>query len=291
MKKNRREKNTFFMRIAKGAVIGAAAMLPGASGGVLAVAMGIYRNMIDAIIEFFTGKRMKANFRYLLPLGIGGVTGLLLVSRSLEWLLLRYEMPMMYAFLGMVLGGVPSLIREANESAGGFRKRYLFATLIGAAIIAGITIIEGSFNEGQAWPVNSLTAIAGGAILAIGIVIPGVSTSLLLMHVGIYMPLLTAFNTFDLPILACMALGAAMMAALLILLIKKAFDRHPGYSYYGVLGFLIGTIVLVFPGAEWSITQLISVMVMMLGALLTFWMCSRPKHADEAETPQSNAKK
>ena len=69
------------MRLLKGAIIGVAAILPGASGGVIAVSMGVYRPVIDAVVGFF--KAVKRNVLFLLPLGIGGVIGVL--RRAALW--------------------------------------------------------------------------------------------------------------------------------------------------------------------------------------------------------------
>ena len=122
------------MRLLKGAIIGIAAILPGASGGVLAVSMGVYRPVIDAVVGFF--KAVKRNALFLLPLGLGGVVGLLATSRLVEWLMANWRMPVMYALIGLVLGGVPSFMKEANQH--GFKKRYLFGTAFGIVLILSL---------------------------------------------------------------------------------------------------------------------------------------------------------
>ena len=127
----------FLTRIIKGLAIGVAAMLPGASGGVLAVAMGVYRPALDAVTGLF--KSFMPCFMYLLPLGIGGVVGLIGTGRVMESILAAYRVSAMWALIGMVLGGIPSLIGEANRR--GFKPRYLLGTLAGAALIGGFCSI------------------------------------------------------------------------------------------------------------------------------------------------------
>lgn len=135
----------FLTRIIKGLAIGVAAMLPGASGGVLAVAMGVYRPALDAVTGLF--KSFMPCFMYLLPLGIGGVVGLIGTGRIMESILAAYRVSAMWALIGMVLGGIPSLIGEANRR--GFKPRYLLGTLAGAALIGGTALLQHHLGRGE----------------------------------------------------------------------------------------------------------------------------------------------
>ena len=271
--KNERKTDHFGIRLVKGFVVGIAAMLPGVSGSVLAVSLGVYRAIIDALIDFFSGKHMKQNFLFLLPLVIGGVVGLLAVSRVLEWLLKNFPMPVMYAFLGMIGGGIPAFLKEARANTDGFKKKYIIAIVCGAAAVAGLMLLQRTLADGNPWPVNGWTLMLGGAILGFGLMVPGLSTSPLLINVGIYEPMLSVVNTFDIFMGICIAVGLAAMAAGMVILVKKTFERYPGYAYYSVLGFIIGTVIFIFPGAEWSLRQLLCVALMALGFLGTFVMC------------------
>ena len=94
---------SFWVRMIKGMVIGVAAMLPGASGGVLAVSMGVYKPVIDAVTSLF--KSFIKSVKYLLPLGIGGLMGLFGTGRAVEALLASFKISVMWALIGMVLGG------------------------------------------------------------------------------------------------------------------------------------------------------------------------------------------
>lgn len=257
------------MRLLKGAIIGVAAILPGASGGVIAVSMGVYRPVIDAVVGFF--KAVKRNVLFLLPLGIGGVIGVFATSRLVEWLMLNWKMPVMYALIGLVLGGVPSFMKEANQH--GFRKRYLFGTVFGIALILLFAAGDKLLTGGEAWPFNGWTAALAGVLIALGTVIPGISTSFILMYMGLYEPLLSAINRFDIPLMACVAAGAGLTVLATITLVKRMFDRHHGYAYYAVLGLLIGSIVLIFPGFAWSWTQALCILLFAGGFAATYLIC------------------
>lgn len=258
----------FFLAMAQGAIIGAAGIIPGASGGVLAVSMGVYRSIVNAVLSLL--KDFRKNFLYLLPFGLGGVAGILLTARGLAWLLANHRGALMYVLMGMVLGGVPDLIRDANT--GGFHKRYLAGTLLGLLLAVSLASLDNAVTGGGDWPFTPATMAMAGAILAIGIVIPGVSTSFVLMFMGLYDPLLAALNRLDIPVLFYMGLGLGAAGILLLLFVRRMFNRHKAYSDYCVLGFLLGTVVLIFPGFRPFPTQLWYLMLFAAGAAVTLLM-------------------
>lgn len=259
----------FFIRLVKGIIIGIAAILPGASGGVIAVAMGVYRPVLDAVTKLF--KNFRKSVVFLAPLGLGGLIGLLGTSRVVEWLMLNCKREVMWALIGMVLGGIPSLIREANEQ--GFRKRYLLGAVIGAAVIGAVAFAQEYSGGGEALPLNGWTAALCGALIGLGTVVPGISTSFILMYLGVYEPFLAAFNRFELDVLVCAGLGALAVIVLLVAMVKRLFDRHHGYAYYGALGLLAVSVVLIFPGfgAGWEI--LLDAALLTAGFVGSYFLC------------------
>ena len=99
----------FLTNTIKGIAIGAGAILPGISSGVLCVILGIYEKLLDSILNFF--KDIKNNFRFLFPLIIGGVIGVLLFSNILNYLLYAFPIQTKSIFIGLILGTVPSSVR------------------------------------------------------------------------------------------------------------------------------------------------------------------------------------
>lgn len=275
----------FIIRLIKGVVIGVAAILPGASGGVLAVSMGVYRPVLDAVTTLF--KSFKRNVIFLLPLGIGGAAGLFATSNAVEWLMLNWKRPVMWALIGMVAGGVPSLIKEANEQ--GFKKRYLWGIPVGAALIGAVALAQALLTGGEALPLNGFTAALCGALIGLGTVIPGISTSFLMMYMGLYEPFLAAFNRFDMPILLCAVLGGLVVIAALVVFVKRLFDRHHGYAYYGALGLLAVSVALIFPGfgSGWQI--LLYAALFAACFVITYFLCALPAGGAKAQPPADNA--
>lgn len=278
-------------RLLKGLLVGFVGIVPGASGSVLAVAVGIYEPMLNAITSFFRFKNVKASFLYLLPIGIGGVAGVLGTASIVEGLMAAFPMAVMYAIMGLVLGGVPSLIKEANGRAG-FKPKYLLGTLLGAAVILGLWYAGEKVPAMLALELTPLTAALSGAILAIGTVIPGVSVSFILIYLGLFEDALAALTSFDLPMLFMMGVGFALMALLLVFGVKKIFERYHGYSYYAMLGFLVGSSVLIFPGlADGVWKQILFIALAAAGFASTLLLCGANKGDKTENGGNINAQK
>ena len=230
MIKEKKKKN-FLIRILEGLLIGANCIIPGASGGVLAVAMGLYEPCVEAVYAFFRHFKTKGkeSFLFLLPLAIGGAAGLLGCSFGLEWLLQHVREPFMYLLIGMVLGGLPCFFREANSK--GFKPRYLVASVLAFLVIGAAAMANGKVTGGAGMSLTSWTAMLGGAIIVAGTMIPGMSTSFLLMMLGIYEPLLSALTHFQLTTLAFVGIGGIFGGGLMLLLIRAMFRRYRAYAY------------------------------------------------------------
>ena len=260
-------RSTFLLHMLVGAVIGIGGILPGVSGGVMAVSLGLYVPMIDAIAGFF--KAPKKNFIFLLPIGLGAALGFFLGAVALKNVMDRWYEEVIWLFIGLVAGGVPSFIKEANER--GFKKRYLLATVLGAALAMLLLLLEQ--EEGQVPEVRSLTplmAAVSGAIVSVGTVVPGVSTSFILMYMGWYRAMMDAFAQVQVVTILFLLLGTGGCALLTVKGARWLFDRFHGWAYYAVLGFLLISAVLIFPGFTWSWSQLICLALAFAGAAGAF---------------------
>ena len=233
----------FGKKFVLGVTIGIAAVTPGLSGGVIAAAAGIYEPAVRAI----TG--LRANFRagvkLLLPLGLGGLLGVFLFSNVMRMLVASAPYAVVYAFIGLIAGSAPALVREAN--AQGFRPRYLWAAGLALALVCATGFLLADASGASHAP-DGLYGVIGGATLAVGTVIPGISSSFLLMNMGLYEGLLSAIADIQLMPLAIVAVSFVIVALGLVKLSDILFKRFHGMAYYAVLGFLAGSIVLAFPG-------------------------------------------
>lgn len=259
---------SFRYRCLGGLLIGIGFILPGVSGGVMAASLGLYRPMLDAV----TGlpRNFSRNVRFLTPIGLGGAAGTLLGAKALARLMTRWETPLLFLFIGFILGGVPGVLREADKE--GFRPRRLWALLPGAALTLLLLLPCG------AGPVSNGLAqsLATGGIYALGTVIPGLSASFLLIRLGWYQAALRAVGGMDIAALAPMALGFAVVAAATMQGVKWLFDHREGYAAYGTLGFMLASVGLVFPGFESGAEGWMNLLLLGIGFLAARRMGAAP---------------
>ena len=106
---------SFILDIIRGAVIGVANIIPGVSGGTMMVTMGIYDKLIGSITGIF--KQFKKSIKTLLPYGIGMVVGIVAFAFLLKKVLIpKFPLPTAFAFIGLIVGGVPLLVKKTKAS-------------------------------------------------------------------------------------------------------------------------------------------------------------------------------
>lgn len=242
----------FLVRILQGIAIGVCAILPGVSGGVMAVTMGLYEDMVHRVRTLF--QKLKDNFFYLLPIAIGGVIGALFASNTLKTFFDGHSAQVTILFCGFVLGNLPWLFLEAKGEAR-FKRRYVAAFFAGLAFILVIAYFESlvSANEPVAF-LTPLKALLAGAVLSVGIIIPGVSASFLLLYMGTYSAILTAIAHVELRTLFFAGLGFIAMSAVLIGLVERMLKRHHALSYFAIIGFSTGSVAIVLPSVIEKLT-------------------------------------
>ena len=261
-----RRQESFWRNALAGLLIGIGCVLPGVSGGVMAVSFGLSRPMLDAVLGIFHDTRRKLLF--LAPLALGGAAGLLLGARCLGTAMRLYEKPMLCLFTGFILGGVPDLLAEA-EAGGRFRRRWLGARAGGVLLALPMALLRAQGVE-RALSLTPLQALAVGLAEGVGTVVPGLSTSFILMNLGWYQAYLEALAHPQAGVLGLVALGFAASALASMKAVQWLFDHARGYAYYAVLGFLLVSVALVFPGfgSGWTLW-------MQLAALLAGMLVAR----------------
>ena len=264
---------TILYRLICGVVMGIGCVLPGVSGGILAISLGIYEKMMLAIGNFFHS--MKENVRYLFPLVIGCGIGILLTSNILNLVIEQYEIQLLSLFTGLVLGSLPELYTEVKRSAVRIRWRHVLATVLGLAFVLLFALGESSVSSNaQVTALGIPGAMISGAILSVGTVIPGISSSFLLVYLGLYPAVIAAIaSVLDFSSLASGGIAAAIgrlsgsivplivMAAVfalvslfIIKVVNRALKRHHALSYAAVIGFVVGSVALVLPSIIKGIT-------------------------------------
>lgn len=235
----------FMSGFLKGLALGVAAIAPGISGGALAVIFGLY-DKITYFIAHFT-RNFKENVLYFLPVGIGGVVGVLVFSKIIEYLFHFYEVEVKYAFIGLMFGTIPFVVKEANKK--GYKQRYL----IPFVITLSITFLAAYFENNEVNIIMKsgtapLSLIIYGIIIGFGTIIPGVSASIILMFIGAYEIVISAISNIQISILFFLATGFVLSILLFSKIICMLFEKAYGITYYAILGLVLGSVISIFPG-------------------------------------------
>ncbi len=249
-----------------GLLIGIGCVLPGVSGGVMAVSFGLYKPMIDALLGFF--RKPKENFRFLLPILLGGAPGFYIGAAALGFFMERYEAELLFLFIGFIIGGVRQILKQANKN--GFKPRFLIALALGIAPALALTLIPATGEQQSS--LNTLQSVAIGGIQGISTVIPGISGSFLLIYLGWYQAYLGAVSALDFGVLIPLALGFAASALICMKGIKWLFDRFPAYAEYAVLGFLLVSTYLIVPPIGSGAEPIVRLLLLAAGILAALWI-------------------
>lgn len=273
--------NVFLKRLLAGVMIGIGGILPGVSGSVLAVAFGLYGRILDAVATFF--KDVRGNIRFLFPVLLGGAAGLYGFSIILDRMMARYETPLIFLFCGLVAGSMPSLMREARRACGVVKRRYWAMAAAGFLLSLAMLLIEKKPSSSAQTEVGALQAFIAGAILAAGSILPGVSTSFILIRLGWYAPMMSALSALDLGLLLWAGLGALCAGALLIGLVRFLLKRYAGWVYLGVMGLMAGTVLTSLPSVPLEARSLLYLLPLLAGALAAAKMADAADAGEDRE--------
>lgn len=235
---------SWIARVLKGMIIALGFILPGVSGGVLAAILGIYERMIRFLAHI--KENFVENFLYFTPVAIGMVLGIAAFSYPVNLLLDNYKVIVLWGFAGAIIGTIPSLIKESVKESD--RDRADTVTFWLSFILSGIFLYSLNGMVGTL-PANFLSFVLAGALIALGILIPGLSPSNLLLILGLYTPMLTGFKRLD---LFGTFLPIGIGGALALILFSKAMDYILKHYHSRVYHFIIGivlssTLLIVLP--------------------------------------------
>ena len=260
-----------------GLALGTANIIPGVSGGTIAMTMGIYERLIGIASNIF--KDFKKNIMFLLPIGIGMVLAILLLSKVINYSLENYEFQTVFFFVGLILGGLPFLFKKVTKKSIGVKN--VMISVICFALVFSLTFLNEGNNvvnlDTVTFPLLIKLFIVG-IIAAATMVIPGISGSFVLMLIGYYKPIVETISNltnFDLLIHNGVVLGTFGVGVIVgIVLISKAIEfllkKCPTETYFGIYGIIISSIVVIIMGIS-SVPSvggiIIGFVLMSIGAL------------------------
>lgn len=248
----------------KGAVIGIATLIPGVSGGTMAIILGVYDKLIHAISSFF--KDWKNNVIILFEIGLGALIGGLLFSKVFEKVLIKYSVILQFLFIGIIVGGIPVLFRKARDTKVKKKSDFLFIILgfIIVMLLCKDPAVTTSLATSQG--ISSMIFLfLGGIVLAIALVLPGISASFMLLTLGLYEITLSAINNLNLLFLVPLGAGVLVGTLATTKLIENMINKYPSKTYMTIIGFVIGSLIPIFDGIPKDINIFVSVLVLIIG--------------------------
>lgn len=234
----------FILDFSKGILIGAGCILPGISSGVLCVIFGIYEKLLDSILNFFSD--ISKNFKFLFPIALGGVVGIIIFSKILQFLLYKFTMQTKSIFIGLILGGVVLLFKEIRKKEK-FKINNAFYLLISLIIGISMVYMESRIGIKNLENVSYIYLIFSGFFMSIGIVVPGVSSTIILMLLGIYSLYLSSVSHIYLVVLIPMLIGVFLGSLFFMKIIKYLLDKFYVKTMCSIIGFTIGSIFVLMP--------------------------------------------
>lgn len=243
--------------VLKGFFMGIANIIPGVSGGTIAIILGIYEQFISSISHLFSN--LKKNLKFLIPVVIGMGSAILVLSGVIEYSYDNFPLPTMMFFVGLVLGGIPMLLKNVkNKKENKEVSSYIIALLTFSLVIfmACADLIFGTTTE-----VNLANLDLGGYIIlfvvgviaAATMVVPGISGSLMLMLLGYYYPVVRTINDLvkfnnildNILILGIFGVGVLVGMVLISKLLEMLFKKYNTKTYFGVLGFIFASVIAI----------------------------------------------
>ena len=257
----------FIVRVIQGAIIGAGAILPGISGGVLGVAFGIYQPMMAVLAKPF--QNLKLYWRMFIPVFIGWAAGFLGLAGVIAKLLDINAAVIISLFVGLIIGTFPSLFREGAKE--GKTKGMWIALAISTFTLLAFFYFLKSGQQAAVTP-SFGWYIFCGALWGISLIVPGMSSSSILLFLGLYQPMSAGIAALDISVLGPFAIGIITTVVLLARVVNHLFEKHYGIAFYCVIGFVIASTIPIIPlsftGVGEALLCVVAVAVGFAGSML-----------------------
>lgn len=260
-------------------VIGVANIIPGVSGGTMAVSMGIYDTLIHCVTHLFS--EFKKSLQFLIPIFLGAGIALVGLSFVIEFLFANYPLPTNLLFIGLIVGGLPAIGKKVKGNK--IQVGHVIAFLAFFALVVGMAALGGT--EGNAADLSlSIASVIKlffvGVIASATMIIPGVSGSMVLLLLGYYNPILTTINSFIKSLAAMdmngimqgvgvlMPFGIGVVAGIFVIakMIEIIFAKFPLYAYWAIIGLIVASPIAIL---LMSTVGTINVMTV-LGSVIAF---------------------
>jgi len=252
----------WIIRLLKGTLVGIGAIVPGLSGGVLAVVFGLY----EPLMRFLANLRVKfwANVRFFIPVGIGLALGIIGFSSVVDYAFSHFAAQFIWLFIGFISGTFPSLYKTAGQKG---RKTWHWGVLAVMAVGTFFFMRWMETIQNVNMTPTFVTWIMSGMLIGLGLIIPGMSPSNFLIYLGLYQPMASGIRQLDLMTIIPLTIGVVLTILLLAKFIAWLFNKAYTFMYHFILGVVVGSTAAIIPGGVRGWTIAVCAALFILGAI------------------------
>lgn len=258
-----------------GAVVGVANIIPGVSGGTMAVVLNIF----DRLMEALSLKNLRKNIWFLLTVGIGAAVGIIAFSNAITYLLDHYPVATNFAFLGLIAGSLPMIFKRAS-SGGKLRVGQAVAFVAALAVMVALGFANQQSGASESYETvltvqNFFFLFFAAAVSTFAMILPGISGSLVMLLFGVYYTVINAIKDFNLFLLLPVALGVALGLVFGSKLVSILIKRWPHATYAAILGLILGSLFSILPGFVFDLQGLCAIVLTLALAGVAYLFSTR----------------
>ena len=279
-----------------GVVFGLANVIPGVSGGTMAVVFGVYERLINLIANL--RRNLKKELPFVALFGGGALIGILAFGKLMKWVLLNHAAEANAFFIGVILGSIPILVgfafkktsKKTGKSRWVFNPGNIIPLIVTFAIMIPMALARESTSEAKEAAkaaakaaegaaaggfslLDTLLCVVYGVIAVTTMIIPGISGSFVMLLIGFYETIITAVADLNLLVLVPFAVGLVIGLFTVTKLIKWLLKKYPRPTYSAILGFVLGSVLCIFPG--WSAMLAFWPILMVVVGFAAITLCNR----------------
>jgi len=258
----------FIIKIIKGMIIGLATITAGA--GTFAIILGIYDKCMEIIAKPF--KNFKQNLIYIFPIVLGIAIGFFIFKNPVIHLFEEYPSYVKCIFFGIILGGTPTLLKQANKN--GKDKKYGITFFLAFVLTLLATYIGNRFTEGNenSSIMKPVHMVIYGMIYGFGAIMPGMTTLHVLIFLGVWGKIISGITSFNCAVIIPFAVGYLVMILLTANLMSYCFKKYYGYTYYAIIGFSVTSLIMLLPHPINIIEGILSVFLLLISFLIMYYI-------------------
>ena len=279
----------------KGFFMGIANIIPGVSGGTIALILGIYEELVERVSNLF--KNFIDNIKFIIPIVIGILSSIVIMSGLIKSSYDNFPLPTMMFFVGLVLGGIPMLYGKVKGQKESKKPVNYLIFLITFSLVIIMSLSDLLFKTNTVIDFSNLTPLGYVLVFIVGViaagtmVIPGISGSLVLMLLGYYYPIINAIHDLvkfkdifsNMVVLGIFGVGVLIGIVVISKILTILFKNYSIKTYFGVLGFVCASVVAIPISTILELGDIgfniplciVSLITLMFGAIISYKLGDR----------------